>query len=158
MIQYWLGVTFPRLRKDYLKRCYYANRFYAPTFVQIRTCQDAGAIPDYCQKKSATRPLANGPPWQDIEFDREYQWTLDWQPGKSGEISYTLEGGKAQQDVPDTPTIATREAEKIESMESEPGKGIECGCCFSEYVAVSSLINSKRLDAHHSTGNHGSMP
>lgn len=82
------------------------------------------------KKTSATRRLANGPPWNDVDFDRELQWAMNWFPGKSGVIEYVV------QETGDSNAAFEAQEEKIESEECEPGSGIDCGCCFSEYVAV----------------------
>lgn len=146
--QYWLGVKFPYLRKNYIKSCYYINRLYAPTFVHLKTLTANGSISEASKKKSATRPLANGPPWENAEFERELEWSHDWQPNKLGEISFTVEDENAQQGEASTSVASTsREEEKVESVECEPGQGIECGCCFSEYFAVRVflLLKSNRV-------------
>ncbi|KAG8784528.1 hypothetical protein FRC15_003122 [Serendipita sp. 397] len=132
---YWLGVMFPRVRKNFIGTRLGGNRgLYAPTFVQLS--KELLNLPPTVLKKQKTRPFFNGPPWRSRDFDREYEWCLDWFPEKSGQIEWIEDPKSGTTD--DTSGEPVQD-EKIESEEAEPGEGVDCGCCFSEYV-VSTMI------------------
>ncbi|CAG7847521.1 SubName: Full=Uncharacterized protein {ECO:0000313/EMBL:CCA72447.1} [Serendipita indica DSM 11827] len=121
---YWLGVYFPRLKKNIIKTWFLSNnRLFGPTFVHLSHLRLQN-FPGVDLKKQATRPLAHGPPWKDADFDREYNWCQDWTPDKNGEIQWIEESD------PDEPSSRMNETEepieaKVESEECPPGAEAE---------------------------------
>lgn len=140
----WLGIKFPYLRKPFItKTLSKHHNFYAPTFVYLKTLQNAGAIPASHMKKSRTKAVYTEPIENNVEFQREFQWCADWQPGKSGEIEYTVEPGADSGPNPnpdeEPSTQEDNQEENIESEECEEGEGMECGTCCSTYT-VNTMI------------------
>lgn len=118
------------MRKNIIKNSYdMRNSLFAPTFVWLQEISQRGHALQL--KKGKTRPLPGGPPWQSVEFQRELDWCENWSPGKSGEIEIPNSEDAITAPTDGSPTLF------IESEECEPGTGIECGCCFTEYVSVS---------------------
>ena len=136
-------MKFPYLRKPFLTRILNQNNnLYAPTFVQITNLETAGAITAAQRKKIPSKPSINGPLRENEDFDREFRWCADWQPGKSGEIEYSVkplsdEAGQSNANAQPPQEDVRPEGEEIESEECEGGEGMECGTCCSEYIVVS---------------------
>jgi len=148
--QYWLCVKFPYVRMSFLRAAYSKHKnLYAPTFVHLMTLQNSNSIPPASKKRVPTRPPTKAPSVKSAEFDREFNWCADWQPGKSGEIEYILEDDPSGQQGPQNEEAQSMEGRTEEetpgSEECESGEGIECGCCCSEYIAVSRAVVAPQI-------------
>ena len=98
------------------------NALYAPTYLALQEQQASHAPPYKKMARARTKGKGKRVQKHDPELEKELQWIQEKQEEED----------------------AKRAAEIAEELRVQEEGGIECGCCFSEYPFVRTLLIASR--------------